>query len=92
MNVNREYIVFLEPFFDGTYRPTDFHEIHYNNEINILLEKTCGLSRTFPYTEATDSDAVLTNKCPSAVSVECSSGIDESVYMFIHVLFCFFLC
>ena len=75
LNVNREYIVFLEPFFDETYRPTDFQEIHYNNEINNLLEITCGLSRMYPYTEVNDTDAILTNKCPSAVSTDCPSGI-----------------
>lgn len=75
LNVNREYIVFLEPFFDGTYRPVDFKEIPYTNQIDILLEKTCGLSRTYPFTQTNDTEAILTNKCPSAVSMNCQSGI-----------------
>ncbi|CAF0843859.1 unnamed protein product [Rotaria sp. Silwood1] len=70
-DVNREYIAFLEPFFDGTYRPVDLDEISYNNQINLLLEKTCGLSRMYPFTELNDTEARLTNKCPSAVSIDC---------------------
>jgi hypothetical protein len=74
LNVNRQYIVFLEPFFDGTFRPADFNEVPYSNPINLLLEKTCGLSRTYPFTEVNDTEAALTNKCPSAVSIDCPSG------------------
>ncbi|CAF3122112.1 unnamed protein product [Rotaria sp. Silwood2] len=70
-DVNREYIAFLEPFFDGTYRPVDINEIPYNNQIDLLLEKTCGLTRTYPFTESNDTEAVLANKCPSAVSIDC---------------------
>ncbi|CAF0749075.1 unnamed protein product [Rotaria sordida] len=70
-DVDREYIAFLEPFFDGTYRPVDLDEIPYNNQINLLLEKTCGLSRTYPFTEVNDTEAGLTNKCPSVVSTDC---------------------
>ena len=74
LDVNREYLVFLEPFFDGTYRPADFEDMIYSSEMNGLLEKTCGLSRTYPYTEGNNSEAALMNKCPSAVSVGCSSS------------------
>jgi len=74
LDVNREYIVFLEPFFDGTYRPIDLEEIPYNSQVDTLLVKTCGLSRIYPYTESNDTDAVLTNKCPPGVSVDCPLG------------------
>jgi hypothetical protein len=75
LDVNREYVVFLEPFFDGTYRPTDFEEVPYNSEINIIFEKTCGLTRTYPFTESNDMEALLTNRCPPAVSTDCPLGI-----------------
>jgi hypothetical protein len=89
LNVNRQYIVFLEPFFDGTFRPVDFEEVPYTNEINIVLEKTCGLSRTYPFTEMNDTDALLTNKCPPAVSIECPSGmLDFMSFFFVKFLFC----
>lgn len=74
LNANRQYIVFLEPFFDGTYRPVDFEEVPYSRQLNIVLEKTCGLSRTYPFTEANDTDALVTNRCPPAVSVDCPTG------------------
>jgi len=34
---NQDDIVFLEPFFDGTYRSVDFEEIPYNNQICYLF-------------------------------------------------------
>jgi len=74
LNANREYIVFIEPFFDGTYRPVDFEEVPYSNQINSVLEKTCGLSRTYPFMEVNDTEAILTSKCPSAVSIDCQLG------------------
>ena len=40
----------------------------------MLLSKTCGLSRTYPFTESNDSEALLTNKCPPAVSINCPTG------------------
>ncbi|CAF4557145.1 unnamed protein product [Rotaria sp. Silwood1] len=79
LNVNQQYIVFLEPFFDETYRPADFEEVPYSNQIHILLEKTCGLSRTYPFTELNDTEAVLTNKCPSAVSMDCPSEVLKTI-------------
>ena len=75
LNANREYIVFLEPFFDETYRPVDLEEIPYNNQINLLLEKTCGLSRTYPFTQSNNTAAKSTNKCPPAVSIDCALGL-----------------
>jgi hypothetical protein len=89
LNVNRQYIVFLEPFFDETYRPVDFEEVPYTNEINTVLEKTCGLSRTYPFTEANDTSAMLTNKCPPAVSIECPLGMFDFILFLrrIHFLF-----
>lgn len=84
LNVNREYIVFLEPFFDGTYRPVDFEEIEYNNQINILLEKTCGLLRIYPFTKPNDTEAIFTNKCPSAVSIDCPLGLVNKYFFLIH--------
>ena len=74
LNPNRQYIVFLEPFFEGTYRPADFEEIAYSPQINPVLEKTCGLSRTYPYTEVNDTEGISTNRCPPAVSADCPSG------------------
>ncbi|CAF3763219.1 unnamed protein product [Rotaria socialis] len=71
-DVNREYIAFLEPFFDETYRPVDLEEIQYSFQINDLLEKACGLSRTYPFTETNDTEASSTSKCPSAVSTSCA--------------------
>lgn len=68
---HQEYIVFLEPFFDGTYRPADFQEIAYDNQLDLLLEKTCGLSRAYPRTDSNDTQISLTNKCPPAVSLDC---------------------
>ncbi|CAF3534310.1 unnamed protein product [Rotaria sp. Silwood1] len=88
LNVNQQYIVFLEPFFDETYRPADFEEVPYSNQIHILLEKTCGLSRTYPFTELNDTEAVLTNKCPSAVSMDCPSGKFTLIsFYIIHAIF-----
>jgi hypothetical protein len=89
LNVNRDYIVFLDPFFDGTYRPVDFEEIPYNNQMNMLLEKTCGLSRTYPFTESNDTDGIFTNRCPSAVSTDCPIGLfnkhsSQIIFMFIE--------
>ncbi|CAF0873166.1 unnamed protein product [Rotaria sordida] len=78
LNVNQQYIVFLEPFFDRTYRPVDFEEVPYSNRIHLLLEKTCGLSRTYPFTEINDTEAALTNKCPSAVSLDCPSETSKT--------------
>ncbi|CAF1019313.1 unnamed protein product [Adineta ricciae] len=78
LDVNREYLVFLEPFFDGTYRPVDLEEILYTNQVNMLLSKTCGLSRTYPFTESNDSEALLTNKCPPAVSINCPTEPPKS--------------
>jgi hypothetical protein len=49
--------------------------VPYSNQINILLEKTCGLSRTYPFTEVNDTEAASTNKCPSAVSIDCALGM-----------------
>ena len=89
LNANRQYIVFLEPFFDGTYRPVDFEEVPYTHEINIVLEKTCGLSRTYPFTETNDTDAMLTNKCPAAVSTECPAGTFDFSFCFLRVYFLF---
>jgi hypothetical protein len=89
LNVNRQYIVFLEPFFDGTYRPTDFEEVPFSNEIHIMLEKTCGLSRTYPFTEANDTEAILTNKCPSAVSTDCPIGTFDLIFLFDIIHFTF---
>jgi hypothetical protein len=87
LDVNRQYIVFLEPFFDGTYRPVDFGEVPYSDQINVL-EKTCGLSRTYPFTETNDTEAVFTNKCPSAVSIDCLPGIFDCIFFeFIHLIF-----
>lgn len=74
LDVNRQYIAFLEPFFAGTYRPVDFEEVPYSQQIHFILEKTCGLSRTYPFTEANDTDAAATNRCPSAVSIDCPLG------------------
>jgi hypothetical protein len=82
LNVNRQYIVFLEPFFEGTYRPVDLEEVPYSNQINFLLEKTCGLSRTYPFTEANDTEATLTNKCPSGVSIDCPFGMFDFIFFF----------
>ncbi|CAF1311642.1 unnamed protein product [Adineta steineri] len=79
LDVNQEYIVFLEPFFDGTYRPIDLEEILYDNRVHALLAKTCGLSRTYPFTEANDTEATLTNKCPSAVSIDCPLEIPKTI-------------
>ena len=84
LNVNRQYIVFLEPFFDGTYRPVDLEEIPYTKEVDIILEKTCGLSSTYPFTETNDTEARLTSKCPSAVSVNCPLGIFN--YRYLHMI------
>jgi hypothetical protein len=81
LNANRQYIVFLEPFFDGTYRPVDFEEVPYSRQLNIVLEKTCGLSRTYPFTEANDTEALLTNRCPPAVSADCPTGRQTLVYL-----------
>ncbi|UJR16057.1 hypothetical protein I4U23_002970 [Adineta vaga] len=78
LDVNREYLVFLEPFFDGTYRPVDLEDIPYTNQVNLLLATTCGLSRTYPFTESNDNEALSTNKCPSAVSVDCLSGTSKA--------------
>ena len=75
LNVNRDYIVFLEPFFHETYRPVDFEEIPYNNQTNTLLEKTCGLLRVYPFSESNDTEAIFTNRCPSAVSIDCPLGL-----------------
>lgn len=75
LNVNRQYIVFLEPFFDDTYRPADFEEVPYTPQINAVLERTCGLSRTYPFTEANDTSAIYTNRCPPSVSVNCPTGV-----------------
>ena len=75
MDVNRKYIVFLEPFFDGTYRPADFQEILYDDQTDVLLGRTCGLARTYPFTESNDTKSMVTNKCPAAVSINCSSGL-----------------
>ncbi|CAF4347733.1 unnamed protein product, partial [Rotaria sp. Silwood2] len=84
LNVNQQYIVFLEPFFDGTYRPVDYEEVPYSNQIHVLLEKTCGLSRTYPFTEMNDTEAAFTNKCPSAVSMDCPSG--KFNLIFYHII------
>ncbi|UJR30464.1 hypothetical protein I4U23_017997 [Adineta vaga] len=78
LDVNREYLVFLEPFFHGTYRPVDFEDIPYSTQIDSLLKKTCGLSRSYPFTEGNDTEAALINKCPSAVSVNCQSDIKKT--------------
>ncbi len=75
LDVNQKYIVFLEPFFDGTYRPVDFQEILYNDQADVILGKTCGLSRTYPFTESNDTASMLTNKCPATISTNCLSGL-----------------
>jgi len=74
LDVNRQYIVFLEPFFDDTYRPVDFKEIPYSSQIDIVLAKTCGLSKMYPFTEVNDADEKLMNICPPAVSIGCLTG------------------
>jgi len=74
LNINQEYIVFLESFYDGTYRPVDFEEIPYDDQVNMLLGETCGLRRTYPFTESNDTEAMLTMKCPSTVSINCPLG------------------
>ncbi|CAF1006028.1 unnamed protein product [Adineta ricciae] len=73
LDANREYLVFLEPFFQGTYRPVDLEDIPYSIHIDDLLATTCGLSRTYPFMEANDTEAALINKCPAVVSVHCQS-------------------
>ena len=80
LDANRQYIVFLEPFFDETYRPADFGEILYTGQVNVLLDRACGLSRTYPFTEMNDTVGHLTNKCPPAVSVDCPTGIFYIVF------------
>lgn len=81
LDVNREYLVFLEPFFDDTYRPADFREIFYDNELNGLLERTCGLSRTYPFTDGNGNEASLMNKCPPAVSIDCKSDSESNLHV-----------
>lgn len=53
----------------------DLEEIPYGLHVNSLLEKTCGLSRTYPFTASNDTEATLANKCPPAVSIYCKTGL-----------------
>ncbi|CAF1288629.1 unnamed protein product [Didymodactylos carnosus] len=75
LDAGREYIVFIERFFD-VFRPIDFQEIKFDDETAQLLEKTCSLARIQPLRY----NSSVKDQCPT-VSANCAtdSKMDFSV-------------